>query len=169
MAELESDALLRDVRNLLTYNRETGEFRWAAKPGRRIVLGSIAGCSKKGGYRCIQVSGRLILAHRLAWVCVYGVWPLGMLDHINGDPSDNRIENLRVASCSQNQANSKRRADNTSGYKGVTWHAARNRWSARIKRSGSYVSLGYYDTAEAAHDAYVRGARAFFGEFANAG
>lgn len=87
------------------------------------------------------------------------------MDHINGIRDDDRWANLRPATTTLNNANSRRRRDNLSGYKGVRMHAGSGRWQARLKQA----SLGLFDTAEAAHAAYCQAANTTFGEFANPG
>ena len=91
-------------------------------------------------------------------------WPL--VDHINGDGLDNRRENLRPATRNQNLANKRRYRNNTSGYKGVTWHAAASCWRARIVVAGRKRSLGLHSTPEAAARAYDAAAVDVFGAFA---
>lgn len=91
------------------------------------------------------------------------------VDHINGNPLDNRRQNLRVCSTAQNAHNSKRASNNTSGYKGVSWHKKDKKWQARICVGKKSVFLGNFDSVEAAYDAYCMGARKFHGEFANFG
>lgn len=88
------------------------------------------------------------------------------VDHRNGDGLDNQRSNLREATRTQNNANSRRRTDNTSGFKGVTLDARIGRWNARIHVNGRRRSLGYFATAEQAAVAYDSAAREIFGEFA---
>jgi hypothetical protein len=92
--------------------------------------------------------------------------PAGEVDHINGVRADNRIANLRLATMSQNRANAKRRSDNRSGLKGVSWCAPRSKWRAQIKTGGRSQHLGLFGSAEAAHAAYSREATRVFGEYA---
>lgn len=95
-----------------------------------------------------------------------GEWPADMIDHKNRDRTDNRWENLREATRSQNNAN--RRASSTHGFKGATFNRRQGRWMAQTKVNGKRVYLGYYDTPEEAHAAYVAAAERYFGEFARA-
>lgn len=96
-----------------------------------------------------------------------------MLDHIDGNPANNAITNLRECSMSQNQANKKRRCDNASGYKGVyfsTYRKHQNKpWTASLRLNGKNRFVGRYKTPEEAHVAYVLAAQRYFGEFARSG
>lgn len=100
--------------------------------------------------------------HRALWEKWTGKKPF-QLDHKNGDGLDNRRENIRSATSSQNIGNTGRNSSNTSGYKGVSWLKSRGKWVAKI---GQTRHLGYFDTPEEAHAAYVVAAKARHGEFA---
>lgn len=89
------------------------------------------------------------------------------VDHINGDSSDNRLENLRLATNTQNARNRGKSKHNTSGYKGVFWHKATNKWTAQIGVDRKRIYLGIFDTPELAHRAYCEAAKVYHGEFAN--
>lgn len=91
------------------------------------------------------------------------------VDHINGNGLDNRRNNLRLATKAQNQQNASKRKDNTSGYKGVTWHKASGKWYARIGSEDGHKNLGLFLTPEEAYEAYKKEARRRFGEFSNFG
>ncbi|MDI6808162.1 MAG: HNH endonuclease [Candidatus Eisenbacteria bacterium] len=86
-------------------------------------------------------------------------------DHVNGNKLDNQRRNLRVATRSQNMMNAKKRADNTSGYKGVSWFRETRKWCAKIQIDGRSYNLGYADTREEAFLIYSRRAKELFGEF----
>jgi len=94
--------------------------------------------------------------------------PQGMdRDHRNGDTLDNRKQNLRVATRSQNCSNRGLTSANSSGFKGVTWKGGKHQlWVARITKSGKVHHLGYFSTPEAAHGAYIQAARRLHGVFA---
>jgi len=171
------------VRSILHYDPETGEFRWKERtpdmfaPGRRPVewscktwnsknAGNVAGVDCGRRYLRIGISGRDYYAHRLAWLWITGEWPLGEIDHINLDKSDNRWSNLREATHSQNTMNRPRRIDNTSGCKGVVWDRSRNKWAARIKLPERNKHLGRFSDREDAARAYELAALEHFGEFA---
>lgn len=93
-------------------------------------------------------------------------YPISEIDHINLDPSDNCWTNLRLATHSQNGSNKRRAAGNTSGFKGVSWDKNRKKWAAKIKVKGKAMTLGRFNTAETAYDAYCDAARKHFGQFA---
>ena len=131
------------LKGLLRYEPETGDFYWLASKGRARA-GCVAGATDTGGYRVIRVDGRLYKAHRLAWLYTYGVWPVGLLDHVNRVPGDNRICNLREATQSENMHNAGRAS--ASGVPGVRWRAERNKWVAQIRVGYRNHVLGSFDT-----------------------
>lgn len=169
--EMRDDLTAQYVRSILDYDPATGEFRWKrrADQGKRWnsrYAGTVAGCTHPDGHRRLKIGNRNYWAHRLAWLIVHGEWPERDLDHRNGNPTDNRLANLRLATLSQNIANARRRADNTTGFKGVVRQGQRFR--AQIKQAGKTLHLGMFDTPEEAHAAYVAAARERFGDFARA-
>lgn len=112
--------------------------------------------------------GRTEYLHRVTLSRVLGreLTPRERVDHINGDTLDNRRSNLRLASHAENQRNRGKCADNSSGYKGVSWQEHAQRWKAKITVDGKQRHLGYFDSAEDAARAYDRAARELHGEFA---
>ena len=158
------------LKEYLRYDPLTGVFTWIKKKTKGSVkVGDVAGCPHGNGYWDIRIDRRLYFAHRLAWFYMTGKWPNGHIDHKNGDPGDNRWENLREATASQNHANTRRPKNNTSGLKGASYAKANNRWLAQIRKQGRHVYLGYHDTKEEAHAAYLEASRRLNGEFARAG
>jgi hypothetical protein len=156
------------LRELLEYNPQTGVFIWKISgPGRK--KGKVAGGVDGEGYWQIGVGGRgQTRAHRLAWLYVHGEVP-SRIDHRDLDKLNNRIDNLRVATGSQNKANGTAYANNKSGLKGVSYLSGRAKpWRATIQCQGKWKFLGYFDTAEAAHAKYLEAAKEAFGEFARA-
>ena len=121
----------------------------------------------KYGYRVIVINGLVYWAHRLAWFMYYERWPQHQIDHINMDPLDNRIENLRVATMTEQRANQRVRKDSKSGIKGVQ-KTRQGTWSARISKDGVTYRLGIFDAPEKAHIAYIKAAQTLFGKFARA-
>ena len=153
MSKLTSDRL----RELLDYDQATGVFTWKASPSWRVHVGKIAGCLHSRGYIKIRIDRKQHNAHRLAWLYVHGKWPDGAIDHKNGMRSDNRIENIRQATNGENQQNLRRcRTNNRSGFLGAMIDAkSGKKWRSQIKIEGVRHYLGYHDSAEKAHAAYL--------------
>lgn len=160
------------LRELLHYDPETGLFtRIKIISSRsRIRIGNIAGCADGQGYIRIKIggrSGRCFAAHRLAWLYMTGKWPENEIDHVDLNPSNNRWSNLREANRSTNIANTRRRADNTSGLKGVYRGPGIERpWRAEITLHKKRVFIGAFATIEEAKAAYDAMAVDHYGEFA---
>lgn len=153
------------LKELLEYNRDTGEWRWLKTLRPQSPAGCIAG-SKGKEYTLLRVDRRAYMAHKLAWLYCYGDWPAKQIDHINGDRYDNRIVNLRLATPSENGRNRGPQRNNTSGVKGVTWHARDKRWQAQIWVNGKRIQLGYFIDIKDAAAAYAKAALELHGEFA---
>ena len=154
------------LREVLNYDPTTGIFTWKKMDRRHWLLGTAAGARHSGGYTRIYVNGQEYYGHRLAWLYVHGEWPPHQVDHINGVRTDNRIANLRLATATENHANTKLRVDNTSGLEGVCRHSTSKRWRARLHCNGVEKHLGFFDTKEEAAEAYRRAASENFGQFA---
>ncbi|WP_054070229.1 HNH endonuclease [Pseudomonas syringae group genomosp. 3] len=151
-ADIDVDAL----RSRLHYDAITGLFCWIEKPSIGVSIGDEAGFITSAGYRSIRVFGSSYLAHRLAWLHHYGEWPTGDLDHINGIKSDNRIENLRDVSRSENCQNIRSaQCNNAVGLLGVSLPKKGKRWVAQIHHNGKKRTIGYFSTPELAHEAYL--------------
>jgi hypothetical protein len=164
------------LRELLSYDPETGVFRWLPRPiaarklrrqraGQRSCRDGCAGGHARGdGYRDISIKGREYKAHNLAWLYMTGEWPAVEIDHINR--SDNRWGNLREATRSLNLANTCITQRNTSGFKGVHRRAGSNRWRSSIRVDGKLVSLGDFASPERAFLEYCFAAWKYFGDYA---
>jgi hypothetical protein len=163
-----ADLTASRLREVLNYDPDTGVFTRLVASGSRGIAGNPAGWRNTHGHTRISVDGRDYYAHRLAWLWMTREWPPEQIDHINGDPTDNRWKNLRPATPSQNLGNSRHRRNNTSGFKGVYWHRPTGEWRARIMINRRNIHLGLFDTPEAAHAAYLTAAQKHFGEFARA-
>lgn len=138
------------IRKLRTYRHKAGE-----------VAGTLLG----EGYIQIGIGGKQYRAHRLAFFYMTGAWPELEIDHVNGERSDNRWENLREANRFQNSWNKKKSKANTSGYKGVSWDNTLQRYRASIRVNGKGIYLGVYTDPKLAGAAYIEAAQYYFGEY----
>lgn len=161
-------ALTQDyLKELLQYDPLTGVFTWRVYRGPNAKVGETAGCVDKDGYRKIKINFRSYWEHRLAFLYMSGTHPNATVDHINGNRSDNRFENLREATHSQNNANKGASRSNKIGLKGVFRQG--NRYLAQICINNKRMRLGSFKTAESAHEAYCAAAEKHFGDFARTG
>jgi hypothetical protein len=133
-----------ELKQLLSYNPNTGVFVWVRSLNNRAPVGAVAGCVNPLGYRQIRINGVIYLTHRLAWFYTHGEWP-DSIDHINHKPGDNRLVNLRSVTHQENHRNQSRHKSNTSGYTGVYWSKQKGKWQARIKVDYKYIHIGFYD------------------------
>ena len=154
-----------EVKKLFVYEPDTGLLRRIG--GRKLYPWH--GIGKGLRYLATCIGPKTYYLHSLVWLYHYGYEPK-MIDHINMDTRDCRIENLRECTPAENQYNTVKRGHNTSGFKGVVFHKiCRSRpWQAKIVVDGKVKSLGYYATKEDAAKAYAEGARKHAGEFAKA-
>lgn len=150
------------LHHVLNYAPETGLFHWRNPPTKRVRAGAVVGCPNSAGYLRVMIDKRSYLLHRLAWLYVHSVWPADQIDHIDGNPLNNRITNLRESDQSQNMANARISTRNKSGVKGVSWSKANQKWIVVVKNQ----YLGGYDTKDEAAVVYATEARNQFGEFA---
>ena len=158
----------KELQERLSYDSGSGLFKWL-NGGNGKLRGGTAGCLMKSKYVCIRIDNKLFYAHRLAWLYTTGDWPANQIDHINLDRSDNRMCNLREATLSENNRNTKVRSDSKSGIKGAYKNRRGGRYYSKIMFNGVIYRLGSFSTAEEAHKAYCDKADELFGEFANYG
>ena len=122
------------VKLYLEYNPDTGHLIWKNKPSNKVIIGQRAGCQVKDrDSRIIHLFGEVYIEHRLIWFMQTGKWPIGDIDHINHDESDNRWSNLREVSHAENTLNCSKRSDNKSGVTGVWLDKRTNTWLAEIQ------------------------------------
>jgi len=140
-----------------------GTLYWKKIPHmfRRSSIGGIAGYTHYSGYKYVKLSGKVYPQSHVVWYLTFGIWPKRELDHINSIKSDNRIDNLRLATRSQNQANVNKKGG-TSKYNGVSWKTKTSRW---IAQSGG-KHLGSFTCEKEAALCYNYAAIENFGEYA---
>jgi hypothetical protein len=149
------------LQQLLDYDPDTGLFKWKIANSKRVRVGDVAGSPSIKGYVLIGVDGSVYRGHRLAWLYVYGEWPKHYIDHINGVVTDNRIENLRDVSTMVNMENQKAAPSHNKscGVLGVSREKNHRKWRAVITTEGRQRHIGYFDTIEEAHEAYLAAKR----------
>jgi len=158
----------------VTYDPETGIVRWKYREDMPTSWngrfpGKVVGTTNESDYIFFMIKGRRIAAHRAAWAIMTGVWPKFEVDHWDTVKSNNSWGNLRDATAPQNRRNRGRNANNTSGYKGVTYCKLTGRWSATIGYDGTHHYLGRRDTPEAAFELYRAAAEIHHQDFVNLG
>lgn len=131
------------------FSHEGFASSWNTKHAGKLALNY----QHPSGYRYGGALGKMLKAHRVAWLLHYGDWPSGHIDHINGVRSDNRLINLRDVTRSENQRNIRRSRANKSGVVGVCWEGRKSKWLSRISVSGKTLHLGLFDDFQAAVDA----------------
>lgn len=152
------------LREVLDYDPETGVFKWKVKINRNIVVGSTAGGLHPKGYWRIAVDGKRYLAHRLAYLYINGEWPDDQVDHRDRNRINNRWNNLRPASQTQQNGNTNMNKNNSSGARGVCWDKSRTKWLAFINVNDRFKNLGRFDEFEDAREAHGIAAIEHFGE-----
>lgn len=143
-------------------------YRTTARGGEPIgkLAGWLTVCNGRPYWK-ISIMRKTKYLHHVIFLMHHGYIPK-VIDHIDGDSTNNKIENLRAATQSQNMANSTMKSNNTSGYKGVTFRKDTNKWAAGIMVNGKHISLGSYLHKEDAATAYEIGAKKYYNEFAKA-
>ena len=134
----------KELKELLHYTPETGVFT-RIKATQSIRVGDVAGTIMQIGYVMLRVKGNKYLAHRLAWLYMYGYFPSNQIDHRNHIRDDNRIVNLREVTCAENHRNRSKSKFNLSGVTGVRWRKQNSKWLASVKVNGKQKHLGYFD------------------------
>jgi hypothetical protein len=142
------------LKEVMEYSAADGVFRWKISKGPNARKGQIVG--KKKGYPKVTIDGAEYKLHRLAWLYVYGNFPVKDLDHINGITYDFAISNLRECNDFENQQNRSVSKRNKCGYPGVSFSKRINKWSAQIMLNRQSYFLGNFDDAKDAGDAYKK-------------
>jgi hypothetical protein len=171
---------IQRLKESLSYNPLTGILTWKVRPLHHFPDARAhkswnshyslkeTGCIDPNGYLRVNILGTPYLAHQLIWALHYGEYT-DFIDHINLDPSDNRISNLRKCTLSQNQHNRTISKNNKSGYKGVCWNPKTSKWRAYIVLNWKQKHLGFFDDIKKAHEAYCHASDLLHGEFSNHG
>jgi len=152
----------RTVKELFEY--EDGRLYWK-KSGHGIQKNKPAGSMSKTGYSIVHINFKQYRQHRIIFLMFYGFMP-NQIDHIDGNKSNNKIENLRECTHQQNQINKSRTKSNTSGYKNVFLNKRINRWGVRLKSNGKIIYGGHYKTIEEANQKAIHLREKYHGEFA---
>lgn len=169
-----------ELRRLIRYDRSTGDLFWKHRPRSmfadckqpnssyhsfksQYAMRPALVAHKDGGYRYGLVMGIKHYAHRVAYCLHYGRWPEGLVDHIDRDPSNNRIKNLRDTNYRTNSRNQTLATNNTSGTRGVSWMYKAKSWRARITVDGRQVSLGAFKDKQDAINARLEAERKYMG------
>lgn len=153
----------QEIKNVLDYNPKSGVFTWKTQLARdnrwnTKYAGKNAG-NTKSRYIQIEINGIPYMAHRLAWIYVYGDEPFGDLDHKNRDKKSNWIDNLRLSNASINQINTDKKSYNKTGVVGVSWDKSRVAWMVHIGGAGNIKTVGRFknfaEAVKARYDAEV--------------
>lgn len=156
---------LSEASSAFVYCPMTGELRWSHHQNNVTrLMGKLAGSRDPRGYIKLSFRGAPIWAHRLAWALYYNQWPDGVIDHIDGDRSNNAIKNLRVVTQKENTQNARLRSNKTSAYRGVS--CCRGQWAAVIYIDKKQQWLGVFETEHEAASAYNAAALEAYGKHA---
>ncbi len=149
---------------VVSYDPGTGLFTRLRQLGARALKGDIAGSVGPDGRRRIRIDKEQFFSARLAWFYVTGNWPVGEVDHLNLNRSDDRFLNLRIATHQQNTVNRRVLPSNRLGVKGIS--KVKRRYRAQLCVNDGRLHLGYFSTLDEAKTAYAAAARSHFGDFA---
>jgi hypothetical protein len=159
-----TEAELEYAKQMLEQSAD-GSFVWIKSNSNRAPVGSIAGSVSTAGYIQIALNNKDFYGHRISWAFNKGLPLPDYIDHINGNSQDNRIENLRSVTMSQNLANSKTYSSNKLGVRGVRRNA-KGRYVASMTHNQKYIHIGIYSTLDAAIKARQEKAEEIYGEHA---
>ena len=154
-----SNLTAEHLRSILEYHPDTGHLVWRADGWKHKALDRAGGLGHSAGYRSFQIDKTKYLEHRLIYFYVTGEWP-NVIDHINGDRTDNRWCNLRNVSHTINMQNIKKAQSNSkTGVLGVYWVEEKKRFIARIHAHGKIWNVGRFTNLQEAGEAYISAKR----------
>ena len=153
------------VHDLFWYDCGTGNLIWKITKSAKAYRGSVAGSVNSHGHVNVQVDKVMYAAHQLIYLWHHGHIP-NEIDHEDRDKSNNRIQNLRPATSSQNKGNISLLRNNTTGYRGVSVNSRSGKFHAQIKINGKQTYIGRFELPEDAARAYNTEAKKHFGDFA---
>lgn len=156
---------MEELNNLFEVDFEKGILTWKIARSNVVKVGESPKHINISGYYSVRVGGRSYLVHRIIWFMKFGECPK-YIDHSNGNRLDNRLENLRPATSSQNNANRVKSNNNTSKFKGVYWNKKRKKWHSQIQTNGKKYNLGLYEIEVDAARAYNESAIMIHGVYA---
>ena len=152
---------------LQAFNYIDGNLYHKVDNNNQIKIGDLAGGINSTGYREVRLrGGKKYLVHRVVFLMHHGFLP-DYVDHIDNDPLNNKIENLRECTFSQNRCNTPKYKNNTSGEKGVTWNKPNEKWYARVQYLGKRIYVGNYLKLEDAINAVRQKRNEVHGTFTN--
>jgi len=154
-----------ELQKLFKYNKETGDFIRKVKTAIATSVGEKAGYKNKQGYVQMRIQGKTYQAHALAWLYMFGEIPT-LIDHIDGNRSNNAITNLRIADRSINGFNREKKSESSSVFKGVLWSKRLQKWFVQIKVDGKQKYCGSYSSIEEAIRVAKEMRRQYHAEFA---
>jgi len=149
---------------LNAFNYKDGVLYWKNPTSKSVKIGDTVGCNSNG-YRLICINKQFIHAHRAIFIMHHGYLPL-IVDHIDGNKANNKIENLRQATKAENAWNSKIHKHNTSGIRGVSWNKQTSKWRAAINVNGKALHLGRFNDIKDAENAVKLARQTYHGQFA---
>ena len=147
------------------FDYKDGELLWKVSNNRKIKIGSIAGSFDSAGYKNIKICGKTYKNHRLIYFWHYGYFPK-YIDHIDGNPSNNKIHNLREVNQTKNLQNAKLSKNNSSGFKNVYWNKAAKKWQVYCRIEGILKYFGIYDDLKLADLVATEVRNKYFGQYA---
>jgi len=147
------------------FEYRAGELYWKTKIGKKIKIGQKAGHFGNLGYFRVSVNKKRYLVHRLIFLMHHGYLPK-IIDHIDGNPANNCIKNLRETTNSENLYNSKIRKNNLANVKGVYWHKPTKKWTVRLSVNGKSTYFGLFDDIKLAENVAVEARNKYHGIYA---